>query len=262
MSTGQLRSYPVQAVDLARPIKVTLVWADAPALATAGAALQNQLYLQVQAPDGGVTNGDVHPIDQMKNNVQQVAIAAPVAGTYTIRVRGVSVTTGARGGPGRHPPAGLRPRGLQRRRRERPARRRRAGRRGDQVGGALRLGARRNAGGRTWAARLRRHSAPWLRDLLLVVPACRAWRRSGRAGCWGGAQLPAGHARGRRAGGVRTAGTSSSSPSRTTLSLLLTAVSTTASSQALAVAAKACSDLACRVRQELRPHIAAGHARW
>jgi len=103
VSTGQLRSYPVQAVDLARPIKVTLVWADAPGPATAGAALQNQLYLQVQAPDGGVTNGDVHPIDQMKNNVQQVAIAAPVAGTYTIRVRGVSVTTGARGGPGRHP---------------------------------------------------------------------------------------------------------------------------------------------------------------
>ena len=44
------------------------------------AALQNQLYLRVQAPDGGVTNGDVHPIDQVRNNVQQVVIAAPVAG--------------------------------------------------------------------------------------------------------------------------------------------------------------------------------------
>jgi hypothetical protein len=104
VSTGQLRSYPVQAVDLARPIKVTLVWTDAPALATAGAALQNQLYLQVQAPDGGVTNGDVHPIDQVRNNVQQVVIAAPVAGTYTIRVRGVSVTRQAPGaGPGATP---------------------------------------------------------------------------------------------------------------------------------------------------------------
>jgi hypothetical protein len=51
-----------------------------------------------------VTNGDVHPIDQVRNNVQQVVIAAPVAGTYTIRVRGVSVTRQAPGaGPGAIP---------------------------------------------------------------------------------------------------------------------------------------------------------------
>jgi hypothetical protein len=104
VSTGQERSYQVRAVDQARPVKVTLVWTDAPALPGAGAALQNKLYLRVQAPDGGVTNGDLRPIDQVKNNVQQVVIAAPVAGTYTIRVRGVEVTRQAPGvGPGAGP---------------------------------------------------------------------------------------------------------------------------------------------------------------
>jgi serine protease AprX len=104
VSTGQRRSYQVRAVDLTRPVKVTLVWTDAPALPTAGAALQNKLYLQVQAPGGAVTNGDLHPIDQVKNNVQQVVIADPVAGAYTIRVRGVSVTRQAPGaGPGASP---------------------------------------------------------------------------------------------------------------------------------------------------------------
>jgi hypothetical protein len=104
VSTGQERSYQVRAVNQARPVKVTLVWTDVPALPGAGAALQNKLYLRVQAPDGGVTNGDLHPIDQVKNNVQQVMIAAPVAGTYTIRVRGVEVTRQAPGaGPGASP---------------------------------------------------------------------------------------------------------------------------------------------------------------
>jgi hypothetical protein len=104
VSAGQERSYQVRAADRARPVKVTLVWTDAPALPGAGAALQNKLYLRVQAPDGGVTNGDLHPIDQVKNNVQQVVIAAPAAATYTIRVRGVEVTRQAPGaGPGAAP---------------------------------------------------------------------------------------------------------------------------------------------------------------
>jgi hypothetical protein len=104
VATGQRRSYRVRAVDLTRPVKVTLVWTDAPALPPVGAALQNKLYLQVQAPDGTVANGDLHPIDQVKNNVQQVVVADPVAGIYTIRVRGVEVTRPAPGaGPGASP---------------------------------------------------------------------------------------------------------------------------------------------------------------
>jgi subtilisin family serine protease len=91
VSTGQMRTFQVRAADTALPLKFTLVWTDAPGLEGVG-GLVNQLYLQLQAPDGGVTDGDVHPMLEVKNNVQQVVVANPVAGAYTIRVRGVSVT--------------------------------------------------------------------------------------------------------------------------------------------------------------------------
>jgi hypothetical protein len=42
---------------------------------------------------------------EVKNNVQQVVVAEPVAGDYTVRVRGVSVTRQA---PGAAPGAGPR----------------------------------------------------------------------------------------------------------------------------------------------------------
>jgi serine protease AprX len=57
----------------------------------------NRLYLQVQAPDGGLSDGDVHGFATATNNVQQVLIATPEAGTYTIRVWGISVTQQAPG---------------------------------------------------------------------------------------------------------------------------------------------------------------------
>jgi hypothetical protein len=64
--------------------------------------VQNQLYLQVRDPDGVIEDGDASAFPTVTNNVQQVTIDAPVAGTYMIRVRGVSVTRqapGAAGGP-------------------------------------------------------------------------------------------------------------------------------------------------------------------
>jgi hypothetical protein len=106
VATGQLRTYQVQAADLTRPLKVTLVWTDAPAGSDDG-GLENQLYLRVQAPDGGVSDGDTSPFPTATNNVQQVLIAAPVAGAYTIRVHGVSVTQQA---PRASPGAGAAPR--------------------------------------------------------------------------------------------------------------------------------------------------------
>jgi serine protease AprX len=91
VSTGQMRTFQVRAAEQALPLKITLVWTDAPALAGVG-GLVNQLYLQLQAPDGGITDGDLHPMLEVKNNVQQIVVPSPVAGAYTIRVRGVSVT--------------------------------------------------------------------------------------------------------------------------------------------------------------------------
>ncbi len=91
VGTMEIRTYDVQAVDPGTPLKVTLVWTDAPSAAMVG-GLQNQLYLQVVDPAAVVHDGDTTPFPTATNNVQQVVIAAPVAGTYQIRVRGVSVT--------------------------------------------------------------------------------------------------------------------------------------------------------------------------
>jgi len=102
VSTMEDRVFQVQAVDLAQPLKITMVWTDAPGPENVG-GLQNQLYLQVAPPGGGaVLDGDLTPYPNPANNVQQVVIAAPVAGIYEIRVRGVSITQqapGAAGGP-------------------------------------------------------------------------------------------------------------------------------------------------------------------
>ena len=41
--------------------------------------------------------GDITPFPTVRNNAQQIEIATPVDGIYTIRVRGVSVTQQAPG---------------------------------------------------------------------------------------------------------------------------------------------------------------------
>lgn len=89
VSSGQMRRFKVRAIDPARPIKVTLVWTDAPSLPNIG-RLQNKLYLQVQRPNGAILDGDVRPFPNPVNNVQQVT-APPSSGTHEIRVRGVDV---------------------------------------------------------------------------------------------------------------------------------------------------------------------------
>jgi serine protease AprX len=103
VATGELRRYRVRATDPGAALKVTLVWTDAPAAGLGG--LTNQLYLQVQTPDGTVLDGDVRPFPQAINNVQQVTVAAPATGEYTIRVFGVSVTMHS---PGAAPTGALR----------------------------------------------------------------------------------------------------------------------------------------------------------
>lgn len=95
VESGKMRTFSVAPVNLAVPLRVTLVWTDAPAPAGVG-GLVNQLYLQVVKPDGTVVNGDVTAYPTASNNAQQVIIPTPVAaGTYEIRVRGVSVTKNA-----------------------------------------------------------------------------------------------------------------------------------------------------------------------
>ena len=102
VQTGQIRVFEAQVTDTSRSLKVTLAWTDAPGLQSTAGRLQNQLYLQIRHPNGVVEDGDVSAFPTVTNNVQQVTLDAPAAGTYEIRVRGVSVTQqapGAAGGP-------------------------------------------------------------------------------------------------------------------------------------------------------------------
>ncbi|MCO5192350.1 MAG: S8 family serine peptidase [Anaerolineae bacterium] len=90
VETGRIRRFALHVVDPEHPLKITLVWTDAPSLIGMG-GLVNTLYLQLVAPDGTVYNGDVTPFPQVTNNVQQVTITAPQPGRYELRVRGLAV---------------------------------------------------------------------------------------------------------------------------------------------------------------------------
>ncbi len=95
VETGQIRTFPIEAANLSEPLKVTLCWTDRQSTTAGG--LQNQLYLQLVDPGAPILNGDVTPFPSVTNNSQQITVPAPVAGVYTIRVRGVSVAHQAPG---------------------------------------------------------------------------------------------------------------------------------------------------------------------
>jgi serine protease AprX len=103
VATGEIRRYRLEAADPDTPLKLTLVWTDAPSLEGLG-GLVNELYLQLETPTGEVLNWDANPATRVTNNVQQITVPAPEDGVYTVRVRGVSVTRHA---PGAAPSHGL-----------------------------------------------------------------------------------------------------------------------------------------------------------
>ena len=100
IETGETRTFHVHVHDNSQPLKVTLVWTDAP-----GAGVINELYLRVETPSGAMHDGDydadgnLNPyanvgVNGVQNNVQQVTIPTPELGQYTIQVIAVSVGEG------------------------------------------------------------------------------------------------------------------------------------------------------------------------
>ena len=100
LATGETRSFHAHVHDSSEPLKVTLVWSDAP-----GSGVVNQLYLRVETPTGVMHDGDFNddgsasPYDDVavngvQNNVQQVTVDAPELGQYTFHVIAVSITEG------------------------------------------------------------------------------------------------------------------------------------------------------------------------
>jgi subtilisin-like proprotein convertase family protein len=108
-TVGEVVEYTVAAADPAEPLRIALVWTDAPAAASVGSgpALVNDLDLEVvSGPNtwrGNVfANGFSTPGGSFdnRNNIEQVHVQSPGAGTFTIRVRATALNGDALSGNG------------------------------------------------------------------------------------------------------------------------------------------------------------------
>ncbi|MCB1035034.1 MAG: S8 family serine peptidase, partial [Acidobacteria bacterium] len=98
---GQSRSFSFTVESDQEPFKITLVWTDFPSTPMASTHLVNDLDLEVVGP-GGTFLGNVFSGGQSAtggtpdrlNTVEQVLLAAPATGEYTVTVRAFSVPSG------------------------------------------------------------------------------------------------------------------------------------------------------------------------
>lgn len=99
LSTGGNKTYTYSIESASAPLRITLVWTDAPGSTTASVALTNDLDLRVTAPDGTVYYGNdfttpYNTAYDRINNVENVYISSPLTGSYTVEVVGYNVPTG------------------------------------------------------------------------------------------------------------------------------------------------------------------------
>ncbi|CRK54989.1 Flagellar hook-length control protein FliK [Alloactinosynnema sp. L-07] len=97
VQTGEFRVLRIDGMTAGEPLRVTLVWTDAPS--GSGGGLVNQLYLRVVDPEGKALDGDVSRFPDPVNNVQQVTVPDALPGVYRIAVFGFSVIMPAPGVP-------------------------------------------------------------------------------------------------------------------------------------------------------------------
>jgi subtilisin family serine protease len=98
---GQTKTFTVQ-VAAGQALRATLAWTDFPSTPAASVNLNNDLDLTVSGPSGTFL-GNVFSNSQSitggtadrRNNVEQVTLNAPLAGTYTITVRAFNVPSSA-----------------------------------------------------------------------------------------------------------------------------------------------------------------------
>ncbi|MEM3444862.1 MAG: S8 family serine peptidase [Thermoplasmata archaeon] len=104
LTTGTQQTYTYNVVDSSVPLKITLVWTDYPGSQNANPAIVNNLDLEVVAPDGTTyyrgnqfennwSKPNPATVDA-RNNVENVFIKNPAAGTWTVRVKGTNVPQG------------------------------------------------------------------------------------------------------------------------------------------------------------------------
>ena len=99
LSTGGSQNFQVSTTG--GPLKVTIVWSDYPSTDTATVNLVNDLDLTVSGPNGtfrgnvfsggwSATGGSA----DRRNNVENVYLQNPIAGTYTVTVNGFNIPNG------------------------------------------------------------------------------------------------------------------------------------------------------------------------
>lgn len=95
LSTGQNIRFQYHVQGTADPLTITLVWTDPPGAPFALPALVNNLDLSVTDPSGTTFygNGAAAPGDTL-NNVENIDIARPQAGIYTIQIAGTNIPMG------------------------------------------------------------------------------------------------------------------------------------------------------------------------
>jgi hypothetical protein len=100
-STGRNKVYHF-TVGAGEPFKVTLAWTDFPSTPAAMPHLNNDLDLIVTGPGGVVYRGNAFSAGQSvpggpadrRNTLEQVLLAAPVPGTYEVRIDDFNVPNG------------------------------------------------------------------------------------------------------------------------------------------------------------------------
>jgi len=105
LATGEQVDVPLVVRSAGRRLNITLVWTDPAATSGASFAAVNDLNLEVIAPDSTLYKGNVFTGGQsapggssdVRNNVEQVQVAAPSPGAWTVRITGAGVNVGAQG---------------------------------------------------------------------------------------------------------------------------------------------------------------------
>lgn len=102
ITTGQTRQFTVDVLSNARPFELTMCFTDYAGTVNSSNPVVNNLNLTVTAPNGVVYRGNVFSggwsstggAFDAKNNLERVAVASPVPGTWTVEVTGASVPVG------------------------------------------------------------------------------------------------------------------------------------------------------------------------
>lgn len=108
LSTGESYEFAIEVTGSAQPLKVTMAFTDPPAAPLAGFAPINNIDLVVTAPSGTVYRGNAinsgigqsianSATADSVNSVEQVIVASPEAGVWTVTIAAPSVNVGNQG---------------------------------------------------------------------------------------------------------------------------------------------------------------------